>query len=222
MKTWMIAPLGLALLTAACGSTDERRAATGALGGAAAGAVVGGPVGAAVGAGAGAAGGAYRDEAEAAIDKQRGQSQGQGQDGQAAMSDPQRKPMDQAAMAGGPSNEEVRTAQQALKDMGLYDGDVDGLYGPRTIDAVAQYQRRQDMAGSGELDQRTLDSLTQQAQAGDAMQQQQPDQQDQQQQLGQQPEAPAPAAGQTDQPTQDDIQQRLDQQDDPEQGQSAQ
>ena len=56
----------LALLAAgglaACGSTVERRAATGGLGGAAAGAVVGGPVGAVVGGVIGAGTGAVLEE----------------------------------------------------------------------------------------------------------------------------------------------------------------
>ena len=52
----------LLLLTAACGDTTEKRAASGALGGAAAGAVVGGPVGAVVGGAAGAAGGSTLNE----------------------------------------------------------------------------------------------------------------------------------------------------------------
>ncbi len=49
--TTLLAVAGLALATAACGSTIEQRAATGAV----AGAVVAGPVGAAVGGAAGAA-----------------------------------------------------------------------------------------------------------------------------------------------------------------------
>ncbi len=56
------APLAALLALAACGSSTEERAATGALGGAAAGAVVGGPPGAVVGGAAGAAGGTVLDE----------------------------------------------------------------------------------------------------------------------------------------------------------------
>jgi len=49
--TLILAAAGLALATAACGTTTEQKAATGAV----AGAVVAGPVGAAVGGAAGAA-----------------------------------------------------------------------------------------------------------------------------------------------------------------------
>ena len=55
--------LGLVVSLAACGSTDEQKAATGGVGGAATGALIGGPVGAVIGAGAGAAAGAYGDDA---------------------------------------------------------------------------------------------------------------------------------------------------------------
>jgi hypothetical protein len=47
----LLAPVGLALVLAACGHNTEQRAATGAIGGA----VVAGPVGAVVGAAGGAA-----------------------------------------------------------------------------------------------------------------------------------------------------------------------
>lgn len=53
-----------ALLLAACGSTLEQRAATGALGGAAVGAVVDGGTGALIGGAAGAVGGAAVHEAQ--------------------------------------------------------------------------------------------------------------------------------------------------------------
>ncbi|MBP2299462.1 hypothetical protein [Azospirillum picis] len=64
MRLSVLAVLGLALATAACGNTMEEKSASGGLGGAAAGAVVGGPVGAVVGAAAGASAGAVTDKVE--------------------------------------------------------------------------------------------------------------------------------------------------------------
>jgi hypothetical protein len=57
MRVRGLGVLGLALLLAACGSTNEEHAASGGATGAVAGALVGGPVGAVVGGTAGAAGG---------------------------------------------------------------------------------------------------------------------------------------------------------------------
>ncbi|HEY0526440.1 MAG TPA: hypothetical protein VGD08_23805 [Stellaceae bacterium] len=57
MRITGLGVLGLGLLLAACGSTNEEQAASGGLTGVAAGALVGGPVGAVVGGAVGAAGG---------------------------------------------------------------------------------------------------------------------------------------------------------------------
>ncbi|MGC2857577.1 peptidoglycan-binding domain-containing protein [Novispirillum sp. DQ9] len=174
MRLWMIAPLGLALIAAACGRTEEQRAASGGLGGAAAGAVVGGPVGAVVGGAAGAAGGMMRDDAEQAIDEARAE-EGGGSGASAQIS----------RTTGEATDQEVRGAQQALRDMGLYDGQIDGIAGPRTRSAVEQYQQRQGLPQTASLDDRTLDSLRQQS-AGAFQGRQSQDRMDQQQ-MGQRP-----------------------------------
>jgi hypothetical protein len=57
---------------------------------------------------------------------------------------------------GSPS---VRSAQQALKDAGYYHGDVDGIEGPRTREAVRKYQQAEGLNTSGILDRETLGSL---------------------------------------------------------------
>ncbi len=53
----------------------------------------------------------------------------------------------------------VRDAQQALKDKGMYDGEVDGLNGPMTRAAVRKYQQSQNIAPDGRLGPKTLDTL---------------------------------------------------------------
>lgn len=158
MRLWMIAPLGLALLTAACGTNDEQRAASGGLGGAAAGALVGGPVGAVVGGAAGATGGALRDDAERKIDE------AHADDSASSRQTAQTTQTTQTTGTGsGLTNREVRNAQEALRDMGLYDGQIDGLYGPRTQMAVERYQQRQGLPITAALDDRTRSSLRQQS-----------------------------------------------------------
>ena len=49
--------------------------------------------------------------------------------------------------------------QQALKDRGLYEGSVDGLFGPGTQRAIAAFQRTQGLPITGEPDQGTLARL---------------------------------------------------------------
>jgi len=159
MKPWVILPLGLALATAACGSTDTERAATGGGIGAVAGAVVGGPVGALVGAAGGAAAGTFRDEGEQAVRERldRNQAETGTQTGRRTR---------QMAGTDDLTNQEVREAQEALKAMGLYEGNVDGLYGRQTQRAVAEYQRRENLPQTATLDDRLLERLRTGATAG--------------------------------------------------------
>lgn len=154
MRTWMIAPLGLALALGACGNTQEEEAASGGVGGAAAGALVGGPVGAVVGAGAGAAAGAYGDEAIDAVSSDQATAEGD-RDLYPAQDQ-------QQASAQGMTDATIRDAQRTLQDMGLYQGQVDGIVGPKTRAAVSQYQTRQGIEQTGRLDRQTLQSLDQQ------------------------------------------------------------
>src|SRR5579872_3567659 len=62
MRNQFVGVIAMSLLTTACGSTTEQRAATAGLTGAGIGAVVGGPIGAAIGAAAGGVGGALAPE----------------------------------------------------------------------------------------------------------------------------------------------------------------
>ena len=57
------------------------------------------------------------------------------------------------------TGDSVRDAQQALKDKGLYNGSVDGIYGPLTRKAVRSYQRQQNLTADGRLGPQTLSSL---------------------------------------------------------------
>lgn len=127
----------------ACGSTTEQSAASGGLGGAAIGAVAGGPVGAVIGLGAGAATGAGVEA---------------GQERGLIPPEPGDEPASKTA-GNAAGNEDVRRAQMALRDQGLYDGPLDGMNGPRTHHALSEFQRRQGLPQTARLDRATRDAL---------------------------------------------------------------
>lgn len=53
----------------------------------------------------------------------------------------------------------VREAQQLLLDKGYDPGVVDGISGPRTANALRQFQRDEGLVGTGRLDQETMNAL---------------------------------------------------------------
>ncbi len=53
----------------------------------------------------------------------------------------------------------VREAQQRLLDKGYDPGVVDGIPGPRTANALRQFQRDEGLVGTGRLDQETMNAL---------------------------------------------------------------
>jgi peptidoglycan hydrolase-like protein with peptidoglycan-binding domain len=56
-------------------------------------------------------------------------------------------------------DEEVKAAQQALKDKGLDPGTVDGRMGPKTQAALREFQKAQGMEATGQLDTKTIQTL---------------------------------------------------------------
>ena len=53
----------------------------------------------------------------------------------------------------------VADVQSSLQEMGYYHGEVDGLVGPQTQEALAAYQSAQGLQPTAAIDQPTLDSL---------------------------------------------------------------
>lgn len=53
----------------------------------------------------------------------------------------------------------VANVQAALQDQRYYDGEVDGLLGPHTQEALVSYQNSQGLAPTGSIDEPTLNSL---------------------------------------------------------------
>ena len=58
-----------------------------------------------------------------------------------------------------PPDQVIANVQTALQQQGYYQGEVDGLLGPETRAAVADYQRANGLAETAAVDQPTLESL---------------------------------------------------------------
>lgn len=58
-----------------------------------------------------------------------------------------------------PPDKVIADVQAVLKDMGYYRGEVDGLLGPLTREALTAYQSQQGLVATAVIDQPTLDSL---------------------------------------------------------------
>ena len=68
-------------------------------------------------------------------------------------------PPQQAEAQQAVTPDTIRQVQQALQQQNMYRGQVDGVWGPRTQAAVRQYQQKNNLGSSGQLDQQTLASL---------------------------------------------------------------
>jgi putative peptidoglycan binding protein len=62
--------------------------------------------------------------------------------------------------ANGRMSADVRSAQQALRDKGFDPGPIDGVMGPRTTAAVRDFQQKENLAVTGQLDAETQGRLT--------------------------------------------------------------
>jgi len=58
-----------------------------------------------------------------------------------------------------PPDQVIANVQAALQQQGYYRGEVDGLIGPLTRGAIADYQRDHDLYMTSTIDQPTLQSL---------------------------------------------------------------
>ena len=59
----------------------------------------------------------------------------------------------------GDSGEEVRTIQTKLKRWGYYNGEVDGIFGSKTREAVIYFQRQNGLTADGIVGNNTLQAL---------------------------------------------------------------
>ena len=58
-----------------------------------------------------------------------------------------------------PPDKVIADVQALLQEMGYYKGEVDGLLGPLTREALTAYQADQGLTATAVIDQPTLDSL---------------------------------------------------------------
>jgi Putative peptidoglycan binding domain len=63
------------------------------------------------------------------------------------------------AYANLPPDQVVVNVQEALQDQGYYTGQIDGILGQKTIDAVLQYQREHNLEQTAAIDESTVASL---------------------------------------------------------------
>ncbi len=63
------------------------------------------------------------------------------------------------ASASGMSQDQIMQAQQALDQKGFQVGKADGIVGPRTERALRNFQQKQGLQQSGQLDEQTLAAL---------------------------------------------------------------
>lgn len=176
MRIGVYGVIGLGLLTAACGTTETQRAATGGLTGIGVGALVGGPIGAVAGGLAGGAVGAVMPEgAETlAINAVRQEktaansglkSIGLEQPAQGSSTAPAVASNQPAGRRAGQQTAETQSAQMIkkaqveLKHEGLYRGRIDGINGPATQEALVAFQKREGLQQTAQLDQDTLQRM---------------------------------------------------------------
>jgi peptidoglycan hydrolase-like protein with peptidoglycan-binding domain len=65
----------------------------------------------------------------------------------------------QSGQQASATNEGMRQVQQALKDAGFEPGPVDGILGPRTREALRNFQTANRLQATGEVNQDTIAAL---------------------------------------------------------------
>jgi peptidoglycan hydrolase-like protein with peptidoglycan-binding domain len=62
-------------------------------------------------------------------------------------------------MSTGVTRENAKSAQEALKTKGFYNGEADGIVGPKTRRALSEYQKSEGLEVTGRLDSLTAKKL---------------------------------------------------------------
>ena len=70
-----------------------------------------------------------------------------------------RRSVETATLYWGSTGEEVREVQRRLKNWGYYDGAVDGIYGPKTFQAVKNFQAKHGISTTGTVGPQTRAAL---------------------------------------------------------------
>ncbi|HTT08495.1 MAG TPA: peptidoglycan-binding domain-containing protein [Gammaproteobacteria bacterium] len=170
MKKTLLAVAASGLALAGCGTTTADRTVSGAGIGAGAGAIVGAvtslsvPEAAVLGAVAGGLTGALTKPDQVNLGRPAWSQSSNpppasptAQQGSSQYSNYAYAPVDSGT---------VRQIQSALKRLGLYDGQVDGVAGPRTQNAIRSYQQQNGLAVNGQPSTQLLEHLRQRGVAG--------------------------------------------------------
>ena len=90
-------------------------------------------------------------------------AQGMGSSGSGAMSGTQSRSQSQSQSQSPSrsqaSHDDVKQVQEKLQQEGLYHGPIDGMAGPETKQALAQFQQKHGLKQTGTLDRETLAAL---------------------------------------------------------------
>lgn len=71
-----------------------------------------------------------------------------------------------AVLKEGSRGSDVKTVQDKLRRWGYYTGNVDGIYGPKTKEAVKYFQRKNGLTADGIVGKKTYEALGMMQQAG--------------------------------------------------------
>ncbi|TAJ99535.1 MAG: peptidoglycan-binding protein [Candidatus Manganitrophaceae bacterium] len=94
-----------------------------------------------------------------------GQSQSSGQQSSGAQSDQQSSGKGSGTHSSAMGASEVKQIQQKLKQQGFDPGPADGKFGPKTQEALKQFQQKQGIQPTGQADTQTLAALGVQGQS---------------------------------------------------------
>ena len=61
--------------------------------------------------------------------------------------------------AAAGNKQQLRAVQEVLKERGMYEGEVDGIMGPKTQAALREFQKKEGLQETGRLDQQTMARL---------------------------------------------------------------
>ncbi len=75
-----------------------------------------------------------------------------------------------AVLKEGSRGSDVKTVQDKLRRWGYYTGNVDGIYGPKTKEAVKYFQRKNGLTADGIVGKKTYEALGMMQQAGSGTQ----------------------------------------------------
>ena len=159
MRGWLIAPIGLAFVAAACSQSSDQRASSASNTRTNPGATSTGQSGMASTSSTVTPSGSAGTRPSENPSSMMGSSNDRSPPANMSSTTNNRAATSARASTPNVSRAELRQVQTQLRDMGLYTARVDGIWGPRTRAAVGQYQSQNNLPQSFALDSRTIQQL---------------------------------------------------------------